>query len=230
MEPIYIIGHKNPDTDSIVSAIAYASLRNALGDRAYTAARLGSVSDETQSVLDRFGFAPPPLLRDVRTQVKDLEYDQPPALDRSVTVNRAWSELQNEHVALALPITHDEGHLFGMLTPGDIAAYDMRSIDHPRAERIPICNLLSALEGQILRENGDGIYDSVSGEVIIALPKSRQTLMEFSRGCVALVGDQPDMMKKAAEAGAACIIVCQAEVDEAVLNSLEGDICVIATP
>ena len=59
MDPIYVTGHRNPDTDSIVSAIAYAALRNALGDREFVAARLGHVSDETQLILDRFGFQPP---------------------------------------------------------------------------------------------------------------------------------------------------------------------------
>ena len=59
MDPIYVTGHRNPDTDSIVAAMAYAALRNALGDREYEAACLGHVSDETQLVLDRFGFQPP---------------------------------------------------------------------------------------------------------------------------------------------------------------------------
>ena len=59
MDTIYVTGHRNPDTDSIVSAMAYAALRNALGDREYRAARLGHVSDETQLVLDRFGFTAP---------------------------------------------------------------------------------------------------------------------------------------------------------------------------
>ena len=59
METIYVTGHRNPDTDSIVAAMAYAALRNALGDREYEAASLGYVSDETKRVLDRFGFAPP---------------------------------------------------------------------------------------------------------------------------------------------------------------------------
>lgn len=65
MDPIYVTGHLNPDTDSIVAAIAYASLRNALGDREYTAACLGRVSDETQLVLNLFGFTPPTLITNV---------------------------------------------------------------------------------------------------------------------------------------------------------------------
>ena len=68
MDTVYITGHKNPDTDSIVAAMAYAALRNALGDREYQAARLGHISDETQIVLDRFGFQAPKRIKDLYTQ------------------------------------------------------------------------------------------------------------------------------------------------------------------
>ena len=95
MDPVYVFGHKNPDTDSIVAAIAYASLRNALGDRQYVACRLGVLSDETSRILQRFGFESPMRLHDVRTQVKDLSFDRPPILSDAVTVHKAW-ELMNE--------------------------------------------------------------------------------------------------------------------------------------
>ena len=84
MEPIYVTGHRNPDTDSIVSAMAYAALRNALGDREFVPARLGHISDETRLVLDRFGFEPPVRIQTMRTQVRDLDYDTPPALSGAV--------------------------------------------------------------------------------------------------------------------------------------------------
>lgn len=71
MDPIYVTGHRNPDTDSIVAAMAYAALRNAVGDREYKAACLGRVSDETQLVLDRFGFEPPKRITSMYTQVQD---------------------------------------------------------------------------------------------------------------------------------------------------------------
>lgn len=89
MNEIYVTGHRNPDTDSIVAAIAYANLCNSLGDRVYKAARIGAVNDETQRLLDRFGFAPPELLQDMRTQVQDLDYDRPPTLNASVTIDLA---------------------------------------------------------------------------------------------------------------------------------------------
>ena len=89
MDTVYITGHRNPDTDSIGSAMAYAALKNALGQRQYRAARLGTVSDETKIVLDRFGFEPPMLINNVRTQVKDLDYDTPPMLSSTATISRA---------------------------------------------------------------------------------------------------------------------------------------------
>ena len=78
MDPIYVTGHRNPDTDSIVAAMAYAALRNALGDREYEAACLGHVSDETNIVLKRFGFQPPKRSSGMYTQLKDLDFDTPP--------------------------------------------------------------------------------------------------------------------------------------------------------
>ena len=90
MDKIYVTGHRNPDTDSIVSAMAYAALRNAVGEREYVAARLGHLSDETQAILDRFGFEPPLLINNMRTQVMDLDFDRPPILNQAVTVNHAW--------------------------------------------------------------------------------------------------------------------------------------------
>ena len=80
MDPIYVTGHRNPDTDSIVAAMAYAALRNATGHREYEAACLGHVSDETQLVLERFGFQPPKRIHDMFTQIRDLDYDVPPLL------------------------------------------------------------------------------------------------------------------------------------------------------
>ena len=127
MEPIYVTGHQNPDTDSICSALCYAALRNALGDRQYVAARLGNVSDETKAVLDYFGVEAPKLITNVRTQVYDLSYDEPPTLGRKVTVNKAWETIKNAKRS-AVPVVEADGKLFGMLTTGDIASYVMNTV------------------------------------------------------------------------------------------------------
>ena len=110
MDPIYVTGHRNPDTDSIVAAIAYAALRNACGDREYQAARLGAVSEETQIVLDRFGFQPPKLLTDLYNQIRDLDFLRPPVLSTAVTVGRAWDIMQEQNIG-TLPVAHEDGTL-----------------------------------------------------------------------------------------------------------------------
>ena len=118
MDTIYITGHRNPDTDSIVSAMAYAALQNALGNRQYQAARLGQISDETQIVLERFGFQPPKLIDNVRTQVRDLDYDTPPTLSAAATISRAWQAMQGGNLSI-LPVANEDGTLYGTLSAGD---------------------------------------------------------------------------------------------------------------
>ena len=124
MEQVFVTGHRNPDTDSIVAAMAYTALQNALGERGYTAARLGHLNDESKRILDRFGFAPPVHIKDMRTQVLDLEYDTPPALSAALTVARGWDILRNDATIAAIPVTNEDGTLYGMLSSGDGAACD----------------------------------------------------------------------------------------------------------
>ena len=145
MDPIYVTGHRNPDTDSIVAAMAYAALRNALGDREYKAACLGHVSDETQIVLDRFGFEAPTRITSMYTQVQDLDFDTPPVLDANVTVEKAWKMLQTQQNITALPVANEDGSLFGMLSRDYIAAYNMDLIAGAMLEDVPLFNVLSAL-------------------------------------------------------------------------------------
>ena len=83
MNEIYVTGHRNPDTDSIVAAMSYAALKNALGEKEYVAVHLGTISDETNRMLERFHFKPPRCIQNVRTQVQDLDFDRPPCLDAS---------------------------------------------------------------------------------------------------------------------------------------------------
>ena len=228
MDTIYITGHRNPDTDSVVSAMAYAALKNALGDRQYQAARLGQLSDETQSVLDRFGFKPPKLISNVRTQVRDLDYDTPPTLSAGVTISRAWQTLQNDSHISAIPVANEDGTLYGMLSAGDIASYDVSSVRNAYVSEIPVYNLLSVIEGKVLNEGGKAI-DSISGEVTVALPAARENLLFSDKNSIVVCGQQPDMIRRALELGVNCVIVCQAEVSQELLD-MDTETCIITTP
>ena len=168
MDPIYVTGHQNPDTDSIVAAIAYASLRNALGDREYEAACLGRVSDETQVVLNHFGFQPPTLITNVYTQVKDLDYDTPPILSAAVTEERAWNILREQKGISAVPVANEDGTLYGMLSREDVAGYSMELTNACILEEVPLFNVLSVIEGKVLNDVGE-YTDTIAGEVIIAI-------------------------------------------------------------
>ena len=190
MDTTYVCGHRNPDTDSIVSAIAYATLRNALGDNGYVAARIGHLNDETAFLLKRFGFERPLYISTVRTQIRDIDFDRPPLLNKKVPVSHAWDVLQSS---------------------GGLSA-DMESIRNPAVKDVPIFNLLAALEGRILNED-DSAFDTVSGEVVIALPGAgaARTLKPSS---VVLCGQQEDVVQQALEQKASCVILCQGALAE----------------
>ena len=227
METIYITGHRNPDTDSIVSAMAYAALKNALGEREYKAARLGQVSDETQAVLERFGMKAPQLITNVRTQVRDLAYDTPPILSSGATISRAWRLMQADKISV-LPVANEDGTLHGMLSAGDVANYDMLSVYDPVVADVPVYNLLSVLEGRILNDSGH-LRDEISGKVVIALPTCRENLLFSDPNHIVVCGDQPDMIRRALDLGVNCIVVCQAEVPQELLDTKQ-DTVIISTP
>ena len=228
MAPIYVTGHRNPDTDSIVAAMAYAALRNALGDREYEAAALGHVSDETQIVLDRFGFQPPQLITSMYTQVQDLEFDTPPVLSSAVTIEMAWKALQEQPSITALPVANEDGTLYGMLARENIASYNMDMIDTAMLQDVPLFNVLSVLEGKVLNEAGDDV-DTISGKVIIALPQARESMLFNKKNSIVICGHQPDMIRRALEMNVNALVICQAELDEE-LRNLPTTTCIISTP
>ena len=228
MDTIYVTGHRNPDTDSIVAAMAYAALRNALGDREYEAACLGHVSDETQIVLDRFGFEAPQRITSMHTQVKDLDFDKPPVFSTAVTMGRAWEELGHHNGINAIPIANEDGTLYGMLSRTDVADYNMNLVSGGRLSEVPLFNVLSVLEGKVINDAGEQI-DQISGNVIIALPQSRENLMFNDSETVVICGDQPDMIRRALEMNVNCLVLCQAELTEE-LRNLPTTTCIISTP
>ena len=227
MEPIYITGHRNPDTDSIVAAISYAMLKNALGERAYTAARIGEISDQTQVVLKKFDFAAPPVLHNVRTQVSDLNFDTPPILSAAVSVYHAWQTIASGSASVpALPVTDEEGRLSGMLTPEEIASYDMRFINSNRVDGVPLFNLLACLDGRLL--NPESELNEFSGDLILALP-NHSGMPNLPEGSIVICGNQPEAIQQALKRRAGCLIICESEVDRALIADCKQT-CVVTTP
>ena len=127
-----------------------------------------------------------------------------------------------------LPVANEDGTLYGMLSAGDVASYDMLAVRNALVEHVPVYNLLSVLEGRVLNAGGQ-VRDEVSGEVTIALPAGRENLLFSSSESIVVCGDQPDMIRRAIELHAACVIVCQAEVQQELLD-MDTDTCIISTP
>ncbi len=225
--PIYVTGHKNPDTDSIVSAIAYATLMNALGDRRYTAARLGTVSDETAHILERFGFPAPERIHNVYTQVRDLNFDRPPVLSAAVTVRRAWETMLNgEGEATFLPVAGEDGKLLGMVTTGDIASFDLESSENPHLQEIPLFNLVSNLDGTLW--DGNSGVTALSGNLLIVVPQSGEGIA-FTKDMIVVTGNDPAILSSAFKANVACVVISGAQIDPALLSEAKETV-VITTP
>ena len=150
--------------------MAYAALKNALGQRQYRAARLGQISDETKAVLQKFDAQPPELIHNVRTQVRDLVYDTPTP-SPAATISRAWQMMQADHISV-MPVCNEDGTLYGMLSAGDVANYDMLAVRNSGVKNVPVFNLLSVLEGKIINEGGE-LRDEISGGVSVDLAAVR---------------------------------------------------------
>ena len=227
MNDIYVTGHRNPDTDAIVAAIAYANLRQSLGERQYKAARIGAVSDETKRLLERFDVAEPTLIKNMRTQVCDLEYDRPPTLTASVTIDFAWKVMKDDKLN-SVPIVRDDGTLHGMLSTGDVADYNMDTINSSRVDDVPLFNLLSVIEGTLVNECASDVT-SVSGELFITTPQNYEEPALTEPDSILICGNQPEVVDRAIEHGVNCVILCRADLKPAWAECRSGT-CIISTP
>ena len=133
MEKVFVFGHKNPDTDSICSAISYAYLKNILseknnGEFRYVPSRAGQINEETQYVLNHFGVEAPRYISDIRPQVADIEYHRTEGVEEELSLKNAWYNMRREQI-VSLPILSGE-KLKGIITIGDIAYSDMDVYDN----------------------------------------------------------------------------------------------------
>ncbi len=124
MKPVIVIGHKNPDTDSICSAICYANLKNKLTGETHIPCRAGEVNSETRYVLDRFGVPEPELVESLEPRIIDVQYRQVEGINPHMSLKRAWPYMRDNDIKTA-PVLDKFGQLTGILTLGDIARFYM---------------------------------------------------------------------------------------------------------
>ena len=228
--PVYIIGHKNPDTDSICSALAYAYLKNHLEGGGYIAARAGQLNQETQYVLNFFQAEAPVYVADVMTQVKDIEIRKTAGVRGNLSLKQAWN-LMRELGVVTLPVTN-ERKLEGLITIGDIATsymdvYDSKILSTANTQ---YRNIVDTLEGTMLIGSDEDYYNR--GKVLIAA--ANPDLMEdyIEEGDLVILGNRYESQLCAIEMRAGCIIVCEgAKVSLTIKKLAEEHQCVvISTP
>ena len=228
--PVFVIGHKNPDTDSICSAIAYAYLKNEVHGGGYVAARAGQINQETQYVLNFFQAEAPVYVEDVMTQVRDIEIRKTEGVKGNLSLKEAW-KLMKELGVVTLPITR-ERKLEGLITIGDIATsymdmYDSRILSMANT---PYKNIVETLDGAMLIGDMGDYYQE--GKVLIAA--ANPDLMEdyIEKGDLVILGNRYESQLCAIEMSAGCIVVCEgAKVSLTIRKLAEEKGCVvISTP
>ena len=125
---VVVIGHRNPDTDSICSAIAYAELKNKTSDLVCEARRAGKMNQETEFVLKKFGVTPPRMCTDVNPKIRDVDYRQIPGISGSTSLRKAWEIMRDQKID-TLPVTSEDNELQGVITVKDIATANMDLFD-----------------------------------------------------------------------------------------------------
>lgn len=227
---IYIIGHKNPDTDSICSAIAYAYFKNNTDDKEYVAKRAGQINEETQFVLNYFKIPVPGYINDIGTRVKDIEIRETEGVSREISLKRAWN-LMKELNVVTLPITK-HGRLEGLITTEDIAeAYmDVRDSKILSTAHTAYRNIVDTLDGTMIYGNIEAYY--TRGKVLIAA--ANPDLMEnyIEAGDLVILGNRYESQLCAIQMNAGCIVVCDGANVSLTIQKMaqEHDCTIISSP
>ena len=230
-EKIYVIGHKNPDTDSICSAICYAYLKKAITGQNYVPMRAGNVNAETKYILKTFGVSEPEYVENVFTQVKDVEYRHLDGVSDKISIKQAWEILRDSH-ATTLPSVDSYGYLQGLITVKDIAMTYMEVYDNEiiATANTPYKNIVETLSADLLV--GDISQTVESGKVLIAAANPDMMEQYISKNDIVILGNRYESQLCAIEMEAQCIIICDgAQVSKTITKLAEEKKCfIISTP
>lgn len=206
---ILVTGHRNPDTDSICAAIAYARLKNIINHtNRYIPCRAGSPNTETSFVLDYFKEEKPRLLESVKTQVSDVAYRKTPGVPKNMSLKQAYQIMRDSHV-VTLPAVTDEGILEGLITISDIAKSYMNVYDSAviSTAKTQFKNILETLEAT--RVTGDIERFCEKGKVVIAAANPEMMNYYIEPHDIVILGNRAESQLSALDNGADCIIICE---------------------
>lgn len=186
---VFVVGHMNPDTDSICSAIAYANLKQKITGEKYTAKRAGQVSPETEFVLERFGEKVPGFISDVREQVKDMQINRVEGVSKDISLKKAWDIMDKDKIS-TLPVVDENQSLVGLLSVADVAKSYMNVQDSSilAKAKTPYQNILEVLEGNMIV--GDKNAAVESGKVLIGAANPEMMENYVEEGDMVILGDR----------------------------------------
>ncbi len=203
---IWVIGHKNPDTDSICAAIGLAELKNQLGEGHFVPKKAGEMNMETAYVLNRFGVKSPDTVRDVRTQIRDISYRHTNGVSDHFSLKKAWELMLSEDV-VTLPVVEKDGRLVGLIVNGDLAysymdVYDNCELSRARTQ---YKNIIETLSGRMHCGNEHGYF--VEGKVVVA-SGARETMQgEIDQEDLVIIGDYAAQQMLVLEKNPTCMVV-----------------------
>ena len=231
-EKIFVIGHKNPDTDSICSAIAYADIKNRTSQKVkYIPKRAGQINEETEYVLNRFGMQPPGYLSNIGTQIKDMDIRMSPEADKSMSLKNAWDLMMDKSI-VSLPIRDREGQLEGLITIGDIAKTYMDTTDSYLLSRAKTQyrRIAETIAGTVVEGNEHGYF--TKGKVLVGTANPEMLKAYIEPDDLIIMGDREEDHLQAIAQNVSCIIVGMGiEVSEKVIKlAHEREIVIIMSP
>ena len=224
---IKVIGHRNPDTDSVCAAIAYSRLKNLIDpDHPCKPCRAGALSRETEFVLRHFQVPAPQLYTSVRPQIRDIDIRQMPGVDGEMSLRQAWTTMRDQRIDTLC--VADGPHLKGLLTVKDVATANMDKLDpHILADaRTSYRNVVETLHAQVVV--GDIAGRAVEGSIVIGASSPELMEKAVSQGDIVILGNRVEGQMAAIELGAGCIVVCMgAKISRAICMLAEENGCLI---
>ena len=204
---VVVIGHRNPDTDSICSAIAYAELKNRTSTLVCEPRRAGKMNQETEFVLKKFGVTPPRMCTDVNPKIRDVDYREMPGIPGSTSLRRAWKIMRDQQID-TLSITSADNELEGIITVKDLATANMDVFDTAvlAKSRTSYKNILETLNGTMVVGNADAVCTTGHIKIGTATPEMLESNVE--KGDIVILSNRYESQLCAIEKEASLLIIC----------------------
>ena len=204
---VVVIGHRNPDTDSICSAIAYAELKNRTSMLVCEPRRAGKMNQETEFVLKKFGVTPPRMCTDVNPKIRDVDYREMPGIPGSTSLRRAWKIMRDQQID-TLSITSADNELEGIITVKDLATANMDVFDTAvlAKSRTSYKNILETLNGTMVVGDADAVCTTGHIKIGTATPEMLESSVE--KGDIVILSNRYESQLCAIEKEASLLIIC----------------------